>query len=109
MIATIITILIALYWLMIESDWLTVRLPVDETIKEYDYRVLSKIRIETEQKQIDEDKAYPLWLKQRYTTTFKICYQADRESLNHRDARAAAQESLDKRRSGEMIYQRGSL
>jgi len=104
MLITILIIISALYWLGIESKWLTIRLPADETLKEFDRRILAEIKAEYDAKEADYNK----WLEARYAPKLVMCYQQDKEVINPRDEWMAAVESQDKRRNGEMIYQRGS-
>ena len=105
MVASIITIILAFIWLLIESDFMRVRLPVEETIKEYDHRILSDIKLEWEAK----ETRYQEWLAKRYELIVKICFQRDYDKIDPRDKWMQDEEDSNKRRNGEMIYQRGSL
>jgi len=105
----IIIIILAFTWLLLESDFMRVRLPVAETIKEYDNRMLYNIKMEWTLNKIAEDLRYNRWLEKRYAPVIKICFQRDRETINPRDQWMQDEEDSSKRHNGEMIYQRGSV
>ena len=106
MFITILIVSLAFAWLGYESDWLTIRLPCDETDAEYDKRILTAMRIEWEAQQLQ----YREWLTERYepTLTYGSIEGNKIDKIDPRDRWMVAEEDLTKRRNGEMIYQRGS-
>ena len=108
MIISLASILLAFYWLMLETDWLRIRLLADESYQEYDARILKQIDNEWEASgRADDERAYEAWLRKRYEP--KLVYGfIDRQQDNPQDQWLAKEENLAKRRAGEMIYQRGS-
>ena len=53
MIVSLVLMSLALAWLGYESDWLRVRLPVRETLSEYDKRILTQLEL--------RDREYQAW------------------------------------------------
>ena len=104
MLTSIILIILGFIWLGIESKWLTIRLPANETLTEYDCRILSQIKTEWESK----ESRYQEWLAKRYESKLVLCPQQDKECINPRDNWMVIEDDLQSRRRGEMIYQRGS-
>ena len=102
MIATIIIVGLALYWLGIETDWLRVCLEAYETIDQYDKRILDAMLNETP-KEVDELKA---WLTQYPEPKLKYNFgNMDAEVINARDRWMVAEDDRKARRNGEMVYQ----
>jgi len=104
MILSILIILSGFYWLMLESNFLRVRLPVGNDYAEYDKMILAQIKAEWEAK----EQAYQDWIDKRYEPKLRLCLQQDKDTIDRRDKWLAENEDLQARRNGEMIYQRGS-
>lgn len=98
MLISILTIISAFTWLMTESDFLRVNL-IGETLEQYDKRILAEM-------QSDNQIAYQAWIDKQWEPVFKICYQRDKETMYECDKWMAEDEDLQKRRNGEMLYQR---
>ena len=114
MIATIIIVSLALYWLARETDYLRIRLLVgilayDDSDYETEYDGSDSVFLddyELQAKESIEDIAYEAWLKKRYEPKYVYGGFPDK-SIDPRDKWMAAEENLHKRRNGEMPYQRG--
>ena len=106
MIATIIIVTTALAWLMYETNFLRVNL-CEETIAEYDRRILAEL----DRQGTIKEAQYQAWCAKRYEvkerhaslSRFMVDQQADYPQYNWMQV----EEDLNKRRCGEMIYQRG--
>ena len=115
MIAALTIIGIAFYWLLRETDYLRVRLPVgyieceldidfDHTYDGSDFIYYSDYELLLEK--AIEDKAYQDWLTKEREP--KLVYGGiDRTSDYPQYNWQAVEEGLTKRRNGEMLYQRG--
>jgi len=101
MVPTLIIIALSLYWLLLESDYLRVRLSRGETLSEYDKRILDRIKQDYDAKEIQ----YSAWLASRYET--KLVY-GSAPGLDYPQYKwMTIEDDVQKRRSGEMLYQRG--
>jgi hypothetical protein len=107
MTATIIVVGMAFYWLMRETRWLTIRLEAYETIEQYDARILGAMEAEEQEKQGRYQEHYQKWLDARYAE--KTNYGGgETDHVDPRDKWLVVEEDLEKRRNGEMLYQRGN-
>lgn len=107
MIVTLLTIALAYVWLLYETDWLKVRLPMGETDAEYDSRVLNQLDAEYKASaQYKYDQAYGEWLRRRYEPILVRGFDDYMEDYPQ-DKWLEKEEQLSARRNGEMIYQRG--
>ncbi len=103
MIATILILSLAFYWLGLETDWLRIRLEMGETLDQYDKRILTTMESKYTP---EEELAYQEWLKKRYEPKYKWGAPADNQ-IDPRYKWMVIEEDLEKRRNREMIYQRG--
>jgi len=107
MIATILIVGIALYWLMRETKWLMIRLKAYETIAQYDARILGAMEREYQDGQRRYQERHQKWLDGRYAD--KVHYGGgESDEVDPRDRWMVVEEDLEKRRNGEMPYQRGN-
>ena len=109
MIATLLVIALAFYWMLRETDYLRVNL-CGESLAEYDKRILGEMEREWLEKQAEKEKQYQEWLKQRYEpkyihTCLDKCQPQSNDYPQYKWKRV--EEDREKRRNGEMIYQRG--
>ena len=116
----LLTILPALYWLMRETNWLTIRLeryeiswyidvgddpsPLED---EYIDALLGYANNNHEGKYEDKKEAeYHAWLQERYAD--KLVLGTGHEAVDYPQySWMAKEENQQARRNGEMIYQRG--
>ena len=101
MLATIIIVGLALYWLGIETDWLRICLEAYETIDQYDKRILDAILNETPK----EDDGYQKWLAKLYEPKLKYGLGGDAEVVDARYQYMVVEDDRRARRNGEMVYQ----
>ena len=112
MIATILIVGLAFYWLCRETDYLSIRLEAWESIEQFDKRFMSSLEkdyeIENGETYLEYEERYQLFLKYRYAP--KLVYGNIKDCEDKVDARdqwMQKEENLQARRNGEMIYQRG--
>jgi len=111
MITAIIIIGIAFFWLMLETDWLRVRLLagyLHQLDIESSYDGSDSVYLDDYQQQLDEvlrDYQYQCWLDKRHEVKFTWGILKVNE-INPRDKWIKIEEDLAPRRNGEMLYQR---
>ncbi len=122
MIISLSVIVISFYWLLRETHWLTIQLVIGYVdcpfYYDYDSKYDGSDRIYNDdyQEQLDkaiEDYTYEKWLEKQSEPIYIHSSLAPRawakniKEVDPRDKWMAVEEDLTKRRSGEMIYQRG--
>ncbi len=110
MIATILLVTLAFYWLLIETDCLRIQLEAYETIEQFDKRILIGMEAEFEVEYGEPSGTYfakyEKWLKKRYAPTY---VSLPEPQIDRRDKWMQIEDDLQARRSGSMIYQRGQM
>ena len=116
MIPAIIIISLAYYWLMLETDWLRVRLIIGELFLDAEIDTsgydgsdgLCPDDLGAARQEAIENFKYDQWLEERYAGTYKYGSAPTNrmDDLCQIDKLAVIEDDLAQRRSGTAIYQR---